>query len=100
MIKLLKLPLKIIAIPFIPVLFLLSLILLFFGWASESIFAFVSLLFGVGGVIILCQGRAYAGIGILVIAFLISPFGIPAIAVWLADVLDDFEDSLKCFIAG
>ena len=100
MINLLKLPLKIIAIVFIPALFLLSLILIFFGWLSERVFAIISLLFGIGGVIMLFEGKTYAGIGVIVIALLISPFGIPAFAVWLADVLDDFKYSLKCFIAG
>jgi tetrahydromethanopterin S-methyltransferase subunit F len=96
----LKIPLKIIAIPFIPVLFLLSLMLTFLGWASGKVFALVSLLFSVLSIITLFQGEMSTGIAGLVIAFLISPFGIPAIAVWLADVLDDFKYSLKCFITG
>lgn len=35
------------------------------------------------------------GIGILVLAYLISPFGIPLFASWLVEKLDDFNFMLK-----
>ena len=36
----------------------------------------------------------------LVLAFLLSPFGLPAAAEWLVCKLDDLNYSLKTFIAG
>lgn len=40
------------------------------------------------------------GITGLVLAFLLSPFGLPAAAEWLVCKLDDLTYSLKTFIAG
>ena len=53
-----------------------------------------------GGVILLCQGGAYSGAGLLVVAFLISPFGLPALAEALAEGLHSLNGSLMGFIAG
>lgn len=40
------------------------------------------------------------GIQGLVIAFAVSPFGLPAVAEWLIDKLDSLNYSLKSFITG
>ena len=97
---LIKLPVKILALPFVPAFFLLSVAMKFFSWVSSRIFAFLSLLFAVGGAIILFQGNAYGGIGIIVIAFLISPVGIPLFAETIGDLLDGVNGSIIGFIAG
>jgi|GEM_PF-2242150 len=97
---LLKLPFKILALPFVPVLFLLSAATLFFGWLSGRVLAFVSLLLGVGGIVLLFQGDTYGGIGILVMAFLISPFGIPLFAEAIGNVLSSLTGAVVGFIAG
>ena len=34
------------------------------------------------------------------IAFVVSPFGLPAVAEWLIDKLDSLNYSLKSFITG
>lgn len=83
-----KLILKILALPFIVVMtlavlfctFLLACSGLFFGIAS-----FIMFLLGAG---VLLMGNTWAGILILVTAFLVSPFGIPLFAEWLVDKLD------------
>jgi len=93
-----KLIFKIIAIPFVVGLTILGAVIQFFFMLSEWIFVIVSSILGIGGAILLFTGDTYGGIGVLVIAFLISPFGLPAIAGWIADLLDSLNYSLKCFI--
>ena len=44
--------------------------------------------------------RVCVGIQGLVIAFAVSPFGLPAVAEWLIDKLDSLNYSLKSFITG
>ena len=45
-------------------------------------------------------GRTLGGVVFLVLAFLVSPFGIPAIADWLMDRLYSLKCSLQDFITG
>lgn len=97
---LLKLPFKILAIPFALAFFVLGLAMQFLGWVSGRVLALVSLLFAVGGAILLFQGEAYSGIGLLVMGFLASTFGIPAFAEAMADLLYGLNSSLMGFIAG
>ena len=97
---LLKLPFKILALPFALAFFLLSLALRFLGWISGQVLALFALLFVVGGAILLFQGNAYSGIGLLVMGFLVSPFGIPSFAETVADFLHGLNSSLMGFIAG
>ena len=97
---LIKLPFKIVALPFVPALFLLSVAMKFFSWVSSRIFAVLSLLFAVGGAVILFQGNAYGGIGIIVVAFLISPAGMPLFAETIGNIFDGLNSSIIGFIAG
>ena len=97
---LLKLPFKILALPFALAFFVLGLAMQFLGWVSGRVLALVSLLFVVGGAILLFQGNAYSGIGLLVMGILASPFGIPAFAEAVADFLHGLNSSLMGFIAG
>ena len=97
---LLKLPFKILALPFALAFFLISLALRFLGWLSGRVLALFSLLFAVGGAILLFQGEAYSGIGLLVMGFLVSPFGLPAFVEAVADLLHGLNSSLMGFIAG
>ena len=46
------------------------------------------------------QSNPQWGITGLVLAFLLSPFGLPAAAEWLVCRLDNLNYSLKTFIAG
>jgi len=94
-----KLPFKILALPFVPALFLLSVAMKFFSWVASGIFAVLSLLFAVGGAVILFQGNVYGGIGIIVIAFLISPFGIPLFAEAIGEMFDGLNGSIIGFFA-
>jgi len=90
--------LKMLAAPFIAILTILWAVLIFvFCWA-ETILHYVSGLVGLIAVVLFFMGQTTGGIVFGVIAFLISPVGIPAIAKWLIDKLDDMNNALKCFI--
>ena len=45
-------------------------------------------------------GQTLGGVVFLVLAYLVSPFGIPAIADWLMDRLYSLKYSLQDFITG
>jgi len=89
-----KVVLKILTLPVIAVLtvlvpfcsFLLACSGLFFGIAS-----FIVFILGAG---VLLMGNIWAGILILAAAFLVSPFGLPMLAEWLVDKLDDLKYTL------
>ena len=89
---------KILVAPFVVVLTVLWAVLIFvFCWA-ETILHYASGLVGLIALVLFFMGQTTGGIVFAVIAFLISPVGIPAIAEWLIDKLDDMNNALKCFI--
>ncbi|MCL1884646.1 MAG: CD1845 family protein [Defluviitaleaceae bacterium] len=95
-----KLILKLVAMPFALVLtlvaavfnFLLSVSAIFFGIASTLVF--------LGAVILFITGEPIGGAAFLAVAFLVSPFGIPALAGWLVGLLDSAGGALRGFIVG
>lgn len=97
-----KLIAKIIALPFILALTLLvavlSFVLSFSGW----LLSLAASLLGLLGVLALATGwsSASSGVAALVMAFLLSPFGLPAVADWFIGLLDGLNYSLKCFVTG
>ena len=50
--------------------------------------------------ILFIGGQTVGGIVFLVLAFLVSPFGVPAIAEWLVDKLHSAKFALRDFIIG
>ena len=51
-------------------------------------------------VVLFIGGQTVGGIVFLVLAFLVSPFGVPAIAEWLVDKLHSAKFALRDFITG
>ena len=90
--------LKILAAPFVVVLTVSWAFLVFVSCFAETILQYVSGLAGLVALALFIMGQTTGGIVFAVIAFLISPVGIPAVAKWLIDKLDDLNDALKCFI--
>jgi len=92
--------LKIIAAPFVVILTIAGAFLSFvFCYAAAAL----NIVSGIGallGAVILFAYSVTNGIIILVLAFLISQLGLPAIAEWLLDKLDDLNYSLKDFITS
>ena len=89
---------KILAAPFVLVLAILAPVVLFLFSYAKVFLEIVSGLAVLLAVVLFVIGQTTGGIVFIVIAFLISPVGIPAIAKWLIDKLDDLNDALKCFI--
>lgn len=92
---------KIFALPFLLVLSLLAAVLMFLfdvaGW-------FLSLASGVLAVIavglFVLQHQPVGGVAFLVLAFLLSPYGLPAVAEFLIGLLDELNYSLRRFITS
>jgi len=95
-----KIILKILAVPFVVAFSILGAVMKFFAWLSGRLLAVVSLLLGIGGVALLFKGDISAGVGVLILAFAVSPFGVPAIAEAIAALIDGVNDSLKYFITA
>ena len=93
-----RLILKILAAPLVMVLTVSWAFLLFlFCWAG-MILNIISGIAMLGAIILFIGGQVTGGIVFTVIAFLLSPVGIPAIAAWLINKLDDLNEALKDFI--
>lgn len=91
--------LKIIAAPFVLALTLVVAVLSFAFSLAAWVFSTLSFLFAACALFaIFIEGNTAWGIQGLVIAFCVSPFGLPAVAEWMIDKLDGLNYSLKCFI--
>ena len=91
--------LKLLAAPFVLALTLLVAVLNFAFSIASWVFCALSFLCLIGALFALFTGDRW-GIQGLVIAFVVSPFGLPAVAEWLIDKLDSLNYSLKSFITG
>ena len=91
---------KIIAAPFIALLTITWAVLIFIFCWLETILNYVSGLAGLVAIVLFFMGQTTGGIVFGVIAFLICPVGLPAIAKWLIDKLDDMNNALKSFITA
>ena len=89
--------LKIIAAPAVLALTLIVAVLNFSVSLASWVLGILSLILAVCGLFeLFIQSNPQWGSTGLVLAFLLSPFGLPAAAEWL----DDLNYSLKTFIAG
>ncbi len=93
-----KFVLKIFAAPFVLVLTLAVGMLSFLFSLASWAFGVLSSLCVVCGLFNLFRGNGPQGLYWLVVTFIISPFGLPAVADWLIGKLDGLNYSLKCFI--
>ena len=93
--------LKIIAAPFVVILTIIVAVFVFLFALSERILNYVSGLVALAGIalMIISQDWLRSGV-ILLIAFLVSPVGIPAVAEWLIGKLDSLNYSLRDFITS
>ena len=92
---------KIFALPFLLILSLLAAVLMFLfdvaGWflsLSSGILAVIAV-----GLFVL-QHQPVGGVAFLVLAFLLSPYGLPAVAEFLIGLLDELNYSLRRFITS
>lgn len=91
--------LKIFAAPFVLALSLAVGVLSFVFSLASWAFSILSLICAVTALFAwFVGGDAFWGVRGLIIAFCVSPFGLPAVAEWLIGKLDGLNYSLKCFI--
>jgi len=90
--------LKILAAPFVAVLTIIWAFMVFVFCFAEKILSIISGIAGLLALVFFVTGHIPNGIVFIVIAFLISPVGIPIIAKWLIDKLGNLNDALKYFI--
>ena len=87
--------LKILAAPVMVALSLLAAMVTFLFCVASAVCVLTLL-----SLILFISGQTVGGIVFLVLAFLVSPFGVPAIAEWLVDKLHSAKFALRDFITG
>ena len=92
---------KILAAPFVLLLTVLVMVLSFLSSAAAAVLNIISVILVILSAysVFIEKDTSSAIIG-LVGAFLISPYGLPALADWLIGKLDGLNESLKGFIAN
>ena len=95
-----KIIFKILSAPFVVILTLVVAFMQFLFHISGWVFGLVSGLLGIIGVVTLFTGTIFNGVALLVIAFLVSPYGIPMLAVHLTVGLQSINYALRDFIMG
>ena len=93
--------LKILAAPFVVVLTILVAVISFLLSLSAGILAVLAGFLGLCGALMLIWERdVYTGIAILIMAFAVSPYGLPTLGAWIVSKLDDLNYTLRGFITG
>lgn len=94
-----RLLLKIVAAPVVVVLTVFVWLCALILHISAFVFGLAGTVVGLLGLAVLVTYSVQNGIILLVIAFLVSPFGLPMLAVWVLGLLQDVNFALRDFIA-
>ena len=86
---------KILLFPIVLALTLLVAFCRFFCLFSGMVFGIAAFLLFLLGIVVLFAGRVDGFIGFLVLAWLVSPYGLPLAASWLMERVADFNHMLK-----
>lgn len=92
--------LKILAAPFVVALTLLVAIVSFLYCVASALYHIGCVVLTLLALVLFIGGQTLGGVVFLVLAFLVSPFGVPAIAEWLVDRLHSAKFALRDFITG
>ena len=92
--------LKILAAPFVVVLTILAAVVSFLFCVAGAVCVVGCVVLTLLAVVLFIGGQTVGGIVFLVLAFLVSPFGVPATAEWLVDKLHSAKFALRDFITG
>ena len=92
--------LKILAAPVMVALSLLAAMVTFLFCVASAVCELGCIVLTLLSLILFIGGQTVGGIVFLVLAFLVSPFGVPAIAEWLVDKLHSVKFALRDFIIG
>lgn len=91
---------KILSLPFILITWILYGVCKLIVLASGMILGIVSGLSLVAAVVLFFKAGVIPGVAFLVIAFLISPYGIPKLAAWLTGKLGGLSYALRDFVVS
>jgi len=91
---------NILTAPFVAILTISVLAIQFFFQLSGWVFVLASSILVIGGVAMLFTGMTYNGIGCLILGFLVSPYGLPMLAVRLTAGMHRVNLKLRNFIAS
>lgn len=97
---LLRLLLKILMAPVILVLTLFVWICVGLMYLSGMVLSIISSLCAVWGVFQLIVGPRHNGVIVLILAFLVSPFGLPMAAFWLLGKVQDLKFAIQDLVYG
>ncbi len=92
--------LKILAAPVVTALAIVTWFFAFLLNLSSFVFGLAGTLLGICGVIIIFTASVVNGIIVLVIAFLVSPFGLPMLAAWLLGQVQRLRYAIQDKIYG
>ena len=92
--------LKILAAPFVVVLTILAAVVSFLFCMATAVCVVACVALTLLAVVLFIGGQTLGGAVFLVLAFLVSPYGIPAIADWLVERLYSLNYALRDFITG
>lgn len=90
--------LKILAAPVMVALSLLAAMVTFLFCIASAVCELGCVVLTILSLVLFIGGQAVGGIVFLILAFLISPFGVPSIAEWLVDRLHTVKYALRDFI--
>ena len=96
----LKLGLKILAVPVVLALTLFTWLCFWLLYVSSFIFGLASTVVALLGIAVLVTYSPQNGIILLVIAFLVSPLGLPMAAVWLVGKVQDLRYAIQDAVYG
>ena len=95
-----RLILKFLAAPIAMALTIVTALFSFLLSVTDGIIGLASTVVFIAAVILLASGQTLGGISFMAIAFLVSPFGLPALARRLVRRLDGLGSTLRGFIFG
>lgn len=91
---------KLLAFPFVLVTGLLYLVCKFLVIASGAVLGILSGIVFLASLVLFFTAGVWAGLAWLVIAFLISPYGLPMAAAWLVGMIGGANHAFKDFVFG
>ena len=91
---------KLLAFPFVLATGLLYLVCKFLVIASGAVLGILSGIVFLASLVLFFTAGVWAGLAWLVIAFLISPYGLPMAAAWLVGMIGGANHALKDFVFG
>ena len=91
---------KLLAFPFVLATGLLYLICKFLVIASGAVLGILSGIVFLASLVLFFTAGMWAGLAWLVIAFLISPYGLPMAVAWLVGMIGGANHALRDFVFG